>query len=366
MIPKKHAPVKAGMDAGFGRRSGPQKTGVILLRLTRSTRLPWNPEMRRRDIIAGLAGLAAWRSGAHAQAVRKSYRVGVLDTSARPANPNFSAFQRTLGDLGYREGDNLAFEYRSPQGRNETFMELASDLVRLGVDVIVTRGTPAALAAKAASASIPVVMAAAADPQGIVRLAPPSRNLTGFAANLPGAERKRVETLKQLLPNVTRAAALMNLSNPSRASEAREIEAAARALGIEPVVLDARVGADLERLFDDAARERVDGLLVGSDTVIQTNQAMVIALAASHRLPAIYTFRDFVEAGGLVSYGVSLLDLYRRAATYVDNILKGASPTDLPIMAAARAELVFNLRTARDLGLDVPSAFRARVDEAIE
>jgi putative ABC transport system substrate-binding protein len=322
--------------------------------------------MRRRDLIAVFFGLAAWSTAARAQSSARIFRIGVLDTSARAANPNFGAFEQALRDLGYREGDNLAFEYRWPEGRNESFSELARELVRLGVDAVITRGTPAALAAKAASPTVPVVMAAAGDPQDIARLAPASRNLTGFAANLAGAERRRVEVLKGMLPGLARVAALMNLSNPSRVTEAHEIEAGAHALGIETIVLDIRAAADIERSLDAASRQSVDALLVGSDTVVQTNQAMLIRLAAAHRLPAIYTFRDFVEAGGLVSYGVSLPDLYRRAAGYVDKIFKGERPAELPIEPAERAELILNMRTARELSLDLPAAFRARIDEVIE
>ena len=207
------------------------------------------------------------------------------------------------------------FEYRSADGRNESFAELAGELVRLDVDVIVTRGTPAALAAKAATATIPVVMAAAGDPHAIVggpqRQA---RNMTGFGASVRGAEAKRVAILNGLLPKLERVAAIMNLSNPSRRSEWREIEASARSLGVEAQVLDMRTAADIERSFDSAARWPADALVVGSDTLIQTNQNLVVRLAAAHRLPAIYTFRDFVDAGGLASYGVNLPDLYRRAA----------------------------------------------------
>ena len=169
-----------------------------------------------------------------------------------------------------------------------------------------------------------------------------------------------------MLPKVARIAALMNLSNPSRASEWREIEAASRSLGIEPQVLDTRTVADIERSLDAAARQHADALVVGSDTVMQTNQSLVIELAATHRLPAIYTFRDFVDAGGLVSYGVSLPDLYRRAAASADKILKGARPLELPVEPATGSELVVNLRAAKALGLSLPNDFLSRADAVIE
>jgi putative ABC transport system substrate-binding protein len=270
----------------------------------------------------------------------------------RERNANFAAFQQVLLDHDYAEGQNLTFEYRSASGRNASFAELADELVRLPVDVIVTRGTPAALAARAATATIPVVMAAAGDP---VAIAGGQQNMTGFGASARGAERKRVEILKAILQNLTRLAAVTNLSNPSREAEWREIEAAARSLSIEPHVLDIRAAADIERSFDLARSSDIGALVVGSDTLIQTNQSLVIKLAASHRLPAIYTFRDFVDAGGLVSYGASLPDLYRRAAGYVEKVLMGTKPRDLPIEPGGDLELVVNAKTASALGLTLPA-----------
>ena len=312
--------------------------------------------MRRRDFIAGLAGVAGWSSKAQAQSGSRRYRVGMLDTSPRGLNTNFGALEQALRERGYVESQNLAFEYRSPGGHNESFAELARELVRLDVDVIVTRGTPAALAARAASGTVPVVMAAAGDPQTIIG-SPPALNLTGFGASAAGAERKRVAILKELLPKCERIAALMNLSNPSRRAEWSAVGEAARALGIATQVLDVRTAEGLERSFESAARFTADALVVGSDTLVQTNQSLVIRLAAMHRLPSIYTFRDFVEAGGLLSYGVSLPDLYQRAAGYVDSILKGARPGDLPVQPPTTFETVLNLKTASALGLSVPDMF---------
>jgi putative ABC transport system substrate-binding protein len=319
--------------------------------------------MKRREFIAALASAAAWPQDARAQPASRRYRIGVLDTSARQLNGNFKVLQQALLALGYVEGGNLSFEYRSADGRNETFPALAGELARLDVDVIVTRGTPAALAAKAATATIPVVMAAVGEPSAIVR---GTSNLTGFGAILQGAEQRRVAVLKDMLPKVAHIAALMNLSNPSRASEWREIEAGARALGIESQVLDTRTVADIEQSFDAAARQHLDAIVVGSDTIMQANQQRVIALAAAHRLPAIYTFRDYVDAGGLVSYGVSLPDLFRRAAISVDKILKGARPLDLPVEQATGSELVVNVGAAKALGLALPATFLSRADGVIE
>jgi putative ABC transport system substrate-binding protein len=319
--------------------------------------------MRRRDFIAALV---AWSASARAQSPTRRWVVGVLDTSPRSSNPNFAALEQGFSDHGYSEGRNLAFEYRSADGRNDRFPEFARELARLGVDVIVTRGTPAALAAKAATTTIPVVMAAAGDPVAIARNADgPAGNLTGFGAFVPGVEGKRVEILRDMLPNLRRISALMNLSNPSRQKEWREVEAAARMLGIEAEVLDTRAAPDIAPAFEAAKRRGADALVVGSDTVMQANQGLVIGLAAEHELPAIYTFRDFVDAGGLVSYGVSLPDLYRRAAGYVDKILKGAKPAELPIEQPTKLELVINLRVADRLRTKVPETLLSHADTII-
>ncbi len=324
--------------------------------------------MRRRHFIAALAGaaalrLVAWPLAARAQSGSRRYRIGVLDTSAPQLNGNFKVLQQSLRALGYVEGENLRFEYRSADGRNESFPSLAAELARLEVDLIVTRGTPAALAAKAATATIPVVMAAVGEPAAIVR---GTRNLTGFGAILQGAERRRLAVLEDMLPRVARIAALMNLSNPSRAAEWSEIEAGAQALGIAAQVLDTRTLADIEGSFDAAGNQHLDAVVIGSDTIMQTNQQHVIALAAAHRLPAIYTFRDYVDAGGLVSYGVSLPDLFRRAAVSIDKILQGARPAEVPVAQATGSELVVNAKAAQALGLALPEAFLARADAVIE
>jgi putative ABC transport system substrate-binding protein len=319
--------------------------------------------MRRRELIAVLAGGAVWPLTVRAQTSTQRYRLGMLDTSARARNGNFLALAQALAERGLVEGQNLAFEYRSADGNNETFPALAAELARLEVDLIVTRGTPAALAAKAATGRIPVVMAAAGDPIGIARGAP---NLTGFSANLDGAERKRVETLQEMLPQITSLAALMNLSNPSRQAEWNAVAAAAGSLGMAAQVLDARKVEDIEAAFEKASREHAGAVVVGSDTIMQSNQKLVVDAAARHKMPAIYTFRDFVEAGGLVSVGVSLPNLYRRAAEYADRILKGTPPRDLPIEPARGSELVVNRGAAKALGLVLPAGFLAHADAVIE
>jgi putative tryptophan/tyrosine transport system substrate-binding protein len=316
--------------------------------------------MRRRAFIAGIGSVLAQPGVASAVTHVRRYRIGFLDTAPRERNGNFAAFHQLLLERGYIEGQNLTFEYRSASGRNASFAELASELASLQVDVIVTRGTPAALAARSATETIPLVMAAAGDPLAIARSQNrQAQNMTGFGASARGAERKRLEILKEMLPNISRVAAVTNLSNPSRQVEWQEVEAAARSLGIESRVLDIRAAADIEKSFDRARSWDASALLVGSDTLIQTNQSLVIQFVATHRLPAMYTFRDFVDAGGLVSYGASLSDLYRRAADYVDKILLG-EPPDLPIEPGGDLELVINAKTAWTLGIVLPATMVSR------
>jgi len=323
--------------------------------------------MNRRKFIAGLTGATLWSPAGMAQVATTRYRIGMLDTSPRPVNINFGKLQQELAQRELVEGRNLTIAYRSADGGNDMFAALARELVALNVDVIVTRGTPAALAAKAATTTIPVVMAAAGDPLGIARNRDrPALNMTGFGASISGAEGKRIEALKQMLPRLERVAALMNLSNPSRRAEWGEIETAARSMGIAAQVLDIRALADIERAFETATRSHADAIVIGSDTLMQTNQSLVVNLAAAHRLPAMYTFRDFVDNGGLVSYGVSLPDLYRRAGGYVDRILKGAKPADLPIEQPTKFDLVINAKAAKAIGLTVPMTFLARADEVVE
>jgi putative tryptophan/tyrosine transport system substrate-binding protein len=323
--------------------------------------------MNRRAFILRLAGLAALPSCARAQSAARHYHIGMLDTSPRPVNINFTRLQQGLADRGFVEGRNLTIDYRSADGGNDTFLALARELVSRDVNLIVTRGTPAALAARTATATIPVVMAAAGDPMAIARdRERPALNMTGFGASIQGAEGRRIGVLRQMLPKLDRIVALMNLSNPSRRAEWGEIETAARSLGIAAQVLDIRSLADIERAFESAARANADAMVVGSDTLMQTHQSLIVRRAADIRLPAMYTFRDFIDAGGLVSFGVSLPDLYRRAAGYVDRILKGERPQDLPIEQPTKFDLVINAKAAKAIGLALPAAVLARADEIIE
>jgi putative ABC transport system substrate-binding protein len=324
--------------------------------------------MKRREFIAALGGAAAWPLEARAQQLAK--RIGMLETIPPQANAaNFDAFRKGLRELGYDEGRSLIIEYRSADGRAERFPALAAELVRLNVDVIVTRGTPSALAARNATRTIPIVMASVGDVIGTglaVSFARPGGNVTGLTAINTDTEGKRLQLLKEMVPGLVRIAALYNMGNASFALRWKEVELAARALGAESQLLDVRKPEDIAPAFAAATAQRAGALLMSVDALTQANQGMILALAAKHRLPAIYPTREFVENGGLMAYGASYPDLYRRAATYIDKIFKGAKPADLPIEQPTKFELIINLKTAKALGLTVPPSLLASADEVIE
>jgi putative tryptophan/tyrosine transport system substrate-binding protein len=310
-------------------------------------------QLKRREFITLLGGAtAAWPLVALAQS---AYRIGVLDTTSAALNAtNFDALRQGLRQHGYIEGQNLVIEYRSADGRAERFPDLAAELVRLNVDLIVTRGTPAIFAAKNATKTIPVVMAASGDPLGagvVAGLARPGGNVTGLSAFVTELQAKRLELLREMVPRIDRIAALLNMSSPAEPPQWEETKAAARTLAIEPQLLDVRKPEDLSRAFETAIRQRADALVVGINVLTQANRRPIADLATKHRLPAIYASREFVDAGGLVALGVSYPDLYRRAATYVDKILKGAKPADLPIEQPTKFELMINLKLQRHSAL---------------
>jgi putative ABC transport system substrate-binding protein len=294
----------------------------------------------------------------HAQPAGKVYRVGVLETISLVLNAaNFDAFRHGLRALGYIEGQNLVIEYRSADGDASRFPALATELVRLQVDVLVTRGTPAALAAKNAAGSIPVVMAAIGEPLGlgiVANLARPGGNVTGLSAFATELSGKRVELLREMLPGIKRIAALLNMGNPLFPPQWKEIETAARSLGIEPQLLDVRKSEEIGPLFDAAIISRADALVVGPDGVTQASLQSITELATKHRLPTMYPSREFVDAGGLISYGVSYPHLYYRASAFVDKIFRGAKPGDLPVEQPMKFELVINLKTPRPLAAPSP------------
>jgi putative ABC transport system substrate-binding protein len=321
--------------------------------------------MDRRTFIGGIAGgLLAAPLAAPAQQVGKVYRIGILETI--PASQNaakLDALRKGLRDLGYVEGRNLIIEYRSADGRAERFPDLASDLVRLRVDLIVTRGTPAAKAIKSATGTIPVVMAAMGEPLAVVAtLAHPGGNITGlttFSIELTG---KRVEVIKELVPSLSRVALLQNMGNPVAPPEWEETKTAARSLGLQAELLDVRSQGDLSRAFELAVRQHVEALVIGIDGLTQMYQQTIVDSVARNRLPAIYPDRAFVDGGGLIAYAVNYPDLYLRAAGLIGKIFKGAKPADLPIEQPTKFDLVINLKTAKSLGLTIPQSLRVQAE----
>lgn len=303
-----------------------------------------------------------------AQPPDKVYRIGVLERTSPTVNvANLESFRQGLRALGYVEGKNVVIEYRSAEGRDDRFADLAAELVRLKVDLILTRGTPAALAAKHATPVTPVVITGVGDPVGqgiITSLAHPGGNITGLSATVTEIYPKRVELLKELVPKAARIAALFNMSNPAIPRQWTTVETAARSLGVQPLLLDVRKAEDLRPAFETAMRERADALVVGLETLTLANAPLIVDLAAKHRLPAVYASTEFI--GGLASYGVNYPDHYRRAAIFVDKIFKGAKPSDLPVEQPTKLELVVNLRTARALGLTIPRTVMLQVDQIVE
>jgi putative ABC transport system substrate-binding protein len=324
----------------------------------------------RRAFIGTLAGsLLAIPLAAEAQAPSKVPRIGFL--SARPPtdNPYFiESFRQGLRELGYVEGQNIAIEYRFAEGRPERLPALTAELVRLKVDVIVTGGPPAPEAARQATGTIPIVFAVAADPvaEGLVAsLARPGGNITGLASISGEVVGKQLELLKEVAPKVSRVAVLQNPSNDTHAHTLRQAEGAARALGVQLHIVQVHTPPEIDAAFTAMRSQRAGGVLVLRDPLFLTQRNQVAALAARSRLPAVYGFREEAEAGGLMAYGASVPFMYRRAATYVDKILKGAEPADLPVEQPTKFELVINLKTAKALGLTIPPSLLQRADEVI-
>jgi putative ABC transport system substrate-binding protein len=325
--------------------------------------------MRRREFCWLIGGAtAALPFVASAQQAGKVYRIGILETRPAAQNAdNLNALRKGLRDLGYVEGQNLVIEYRSSEGRAERFPDLASELVSLKVDLIVTRGSPAAKAAKNATGTIPVVMAAMGAPLVVVAsFARPGGNITGLTTFTDVLTGKRVELLKELIPGLSRVALLHNMGNPVGPPQWEETKTAARSLGLEAELLDVRSEEDLRHAVEVAVQRHVGALLIGIDGVTQMHERLIVDLAARNRLPVTYQSREFVAAGGLMAYAVNYPDLYFRAASFVDKILKGAKPADLPIEQPTKFELVLNLKTAKALGLTIPPSLLARADEVIE
>ncbi len=330
--------------------------------------------MDRRRFVGGVAGgLLVWPVAARAQQAAKVPRIGMLlpGTALSPGQPSplLDAFRGGLRDLGYVEGQNVIIEYRWSDGRDERFAELANDLVRLNVAVIVTQATPAVQAAKAATGTIPVVMAFAGDPVGIgvaASLARPGANITGLSSLDAALDGKRIELLKEAVPGLKRIAILWSSNDSGMTLAVSRVEVAARALGLSVESLAVREPDAFPGAFDAARSGQSQAIIVTAQPFIQRHRAQILDLVAKHRMPAMYTLRGFVDAGGLMAYGPSLPDLFRRAAGYVDKILRGAKPADLPIQQPTKFELVINLKAAKALGITIPQSVLLRADDVIQ
>ena len=326
--------------------------------------------MRLRSIglLVTLAlGFLAAPAPAEAQPTGKVYRIGYL--AMFPAPPGREAFLQGLRDLGWIEGQNITIEYRYAHGRLEQLLDLVAELVRLKVDLIVAVSPQPVQAAKEATTTVPIVMVAVADPVTygfVTSLARPGGNITGVSLLLPELSAKRLELLREMVPKLSRAAVLWNAANPFRALDLKVAQAGARALGVTLQSLGVRGPDDFDRAFEAASRERARALITLEDPLTFTHRTRIVGLAAKHRLPAIYGLREYVDAGGLMSYAPILLDNFRRAATYVDKILKGTKPADLPVEQPTKFELVINMRTAKAIGLKIPQSLLLRADQVIQ
>ena len=325
--------------------------------------------MKRREFITLFGGAAAWPRAAFAQRSAKSATIGFLGANPPAAmSPWTAAFVQRLRELDWIEGGTIMIEYRWAEGRTEQLAEIAAEFVRLKVDVIVTHSTAPILAVKQATSVIPIIFAAVGDPVGnnlVASLARPGGNVTGLSIQQTDLAGKRLELLREILPGLHRLAILANVAAPAAMLDMREVQAAARTLGLEVATFEILRAEDIAPAVE-AFKNRADALYVSADPVLTTNRVRISALALAARLPTIYAFREHVEAGGLMSYGTNFPDLFRRAADYVDKILRGAKPGDLPVEQPTKFDLVVNLKTAKALGLTIPPALLARADEVIE
>jgi putative tryptophan/tyrosine transport system substrate-binding protein len=316
-------------------------------------------------------GLLMVSLAAGAQQAAHVYRIGRLSSGHPPAgpDPNLEAFRQGLRTLGYNEGQNLVIEYRYAEGHLDRLPALAAELVRLQVDVIVAVASAATRAAQHATRTIPIVMAGGSDPVGaglVASLARPGGNITGFSNLTVELPEKRLELLKEAVPQGGRVAVLANPANPNYASTMHDLTKAAQVLGLHLYIVELRRPDELDAAFAAVTRAGADALLVvGEPLLVDSLRGRTVDLAAKHRLPAMYSWRELVMAGGLMSYGPSLPDMHRRVATYVDKILKGTKPADLPVEQPTKFELVINLKTAQALGLTIPTTLLFQADEVI-
>jgi putative ABC transport system substrate-binding protein len=326
--------------------------------------------MKRREFISLLGGAAAaWPLAARAQQAGKLPTIGFLGSGTPSVQgQRVAAFVQRLRELGWIDGRDLAIEYRWAEGRDKRYTEIAAEFARLKVDVIVTSATPATLAAKQATAVIPIVFVNALDPLGIglvASLARPGGNATGLSGQGLDLVGKRLELLREVVPDLRRLAVMADVGNPVSVLEMAEAQAAARRLSLEVTTSEIRRAEDIAPAFE-ALRERTDALYLCADPLMNANRTRINILAVGARLPTMHGNRGYVEAGGLMSYGANVLDQYRRAADFVDKILRGAKPADLPVEQPTKFDFVINLTTAKALGLTVPEALLARADEVIE
>ena len=326
--------------------------------------------MKRRDFITLVGGATAWPLAAHAQQSKKIPRLcfltfdpGTLETT------RFKPFFQALRDLSYVDGQTITIDYLSANGQGERFPDLAADCVRLKADVIVVTTTPAAKAAKAATGSIPIVMYPLGDPvvTGLVAtLNRPEGNVTGLTFMASGIAAKRLELLKEVVPKISRVLVLSYRVDPISAPQLEELESAGASLGVKLLILDIRSADDIPAAFDAGVREGVEGVLTTAESIFAAQGKRVVQLALEHKLPGMYPYRLMVDAGGLMAFDSYTSSFQARTATYVDKILKGANPRDLPIERPTKFELIINMRTAKTLGLTIPSSLIVRADEVIE
>jgi len=324
---------------------------------------------RRRDFITLLGGAAAaWPLTAKAQQAGKLPTIGFLGATPSVESQRVAAFVQRLRELAWVDGRNVAIEYRWAEGRPERVSEIAAEFVRIRVDVIVTVATPASLAVKQATAVIPIVGAPLSDPVGtglVASLARPGGNVTGLANQISDTVGKKLEFLREVVPDLRRLAIVANVGNPASVLEMGEAQATARMLGLEVTTSEIRRAEDIAPAFE-ALKDRADALYISPDPLMNTNRTRINILAVGARLPTVHGTREYVEAGGLMSYGANTPDLFRRAAEYVDKILRGAKPADIPVEQPTKFDLVINLTTAKALGLKVPASVLARADEVME
>jgi len=318
--------------------------------------------MRRRQFITLLGGTAAWPLAARAQQSVKLRTIGFSGLSTRSAESELAAaFTERLRDLGWIEGRTIAIEYRWAEGRTERFVQIAAEFVRLKVDVIVTTSTPQVLATKQATSAIPIVFLRVGDPVAndvVASLGRPGGNVTGLSSQSDDIAGKRLELLREFVPSLRRVAILADVGNPFSVTELREVQAAARTLGLEFEALEIRRAEDITAAFE-AIKGRTQALYVCPDGLLETNKIRINTLALGARLPTMHGFRQYVEGGGLMSYGAKLPEMYRRAADFVDKILRGAKPGEIPVEQPTEFDFIINLTTAKTLGLEVPDKLLA-------